>query len=235
MEARTPRLTRRLRYIEESQGYGRRYVTWLLALLTLATVWATYASGVAFGRLQNDARRVERQVVTIDPEGRVLAVNIAGPSGPLPSRVYVQAAERWVKLLRRRPAGASVRGSDAERLVDGWRDEARTFTNDRLWQGPLAEALYANDRALGDKGVDLEGDPQAVIYRLQDGREDRDDWSARVLVTWTETVHGVAPETTRWTAILAMVDHGGQPREAGDNPLDLWVVDYSMSHQEVRR
>ena len=34
-----------------------------------------------------------------------------------------------------------------------------------------------------------------MIYRLQDGREDRDDWSARVLVTWTETVRGVVPET----------------------------------------
>jgi|1185.fasta_scaffold120532_2 type IV secretory pathway TrbF-like protein len=235
MLARTPRLNRRLDYIEHSQGYGKRYVTWLLVLLTLAIGWATYASGVAFGRLQNDARRVERYVVTTDAEGRVLAVNTADGSLPLPSRVYVQAAERWVKLLRRRPAGASVRGSDAERLVDGWRDEARTFTNDRLWQGPLAEALYANDRSLGDKAVDFEGDPQAVIYRLQDGREDRDDWSARVLVTWTETVRGVVPETTRWTAILAMADHGGQPREAGDNPLDLWVVDYSMSHQEVRR
>ena len=71
-------------------------------------------------------------MVTTDAEGRVLAVNTADGSLPLPSRVYVQAAERWVKLLRRRPAGASVRGSDAERLVDGWRDEARTFTNDRL-------------------------------------------------------------------------------------------------------
>ena len=92
-------------------------------------------------------------------------------------------------------------------------------------------ASTANDRSLGDKAVDFEGDPQAVIYRLQDGREDRDEKTGSVarLVTWTETAVLAwcrrrlgGPPSWRWRITAAAARGRRQPaRPLGRRLLDV--------------